>query len=244
MKKLLSILLTLVASAAGVAVLAAEPASKTPGNALPGAGIGENLILVVADVHPSLGRATTAAARTDAMFGEVEGFAVDDAANYTLEGVHVQTSPDQIGVNCPSALFTKVIDGREELLECPANRNVLRLFRPVELTYVPRSAWSDYAFPAPCGDLGQPPCQGQRYRAVLGEDLSFPSDSYLLLTAFRTKAGAEAFLDLARTFGLKDLVTVTARKLGGGDVGLGQEAHPNGSGPLLAPLPDQTSYQR
>jgi hypothetical protein len=33
-------------------------------------------------------------------------------------------------------------------------------------------------------------------------------------------------------------------KIGGGYVGLGRELHPDGSGPLTAPLADQERYQR
>lgn len=66
----------------------------------------------------------------------------------------------------------------------------------------------------------------------------------LVLTGFRTKRGAEEFLELARAAGLQGLTVLQARKLGGGDIGLGQEPHPDGSGPLLGPLPDQESFQR
>lgn len=66
----------------------------------------------------------------------------------------------------------------------------------------------------------------------------------LIVSGFRTKAGAEEFLELARALGVRDLVTVQARKLGGGDIGLGQEPHPDGSGPLLGTLGDQEAFQR
>jgi hypothetical protein len=51
-------------------------------------------------------------------------------------------------------------------------------------------------------------------------------------------------MEFARSVGITGLVTVQAFKLGGGDVGLGQEPHPDGSGPLDGPLDDQESYQR
>ncbi|HYZ94114.1 MAG TPA: hypothetical protein VFA34_17200 [Actinomycetota bacterium] len=66
----------------------------------------------------------------------------------------------------------------------------------------------------------------------------------LVLTGFRTKRGAEEFLELARAAGVTGLVTIQARKTGGGAIGLGQEPHPDGSGPLLGPLADQELYQR
>jgi hypothetical protein len=40
------------------------------------------------------------------------------------------------------------------------------------------------------------------------------------------------------------VAVIQVRKLGGPDVGLGQEVHPDiVSGPLLAPLPNQEAYQ-
>jgi hypothetical protein len=206
-------------------------------------GSGEDLILVVAGSFPTSGDASRAAALMDARFGEVEGFSVDAAVHYAINGVHLQTSADLLPVPCKGSLFATILDGRKELLECPKGRTTVRLFRPVELAYVPRSAWATYAFPR-CGAVGRPPCQRERYREVLGDAPAFGAGSHLLLTAFRTRTGAEEFLALARTLGVGGLVTVNARKLGGGDVGLGQEPHPDGSGPLVGPLPDQSSYQR
>lgn len=72
----------------------------------------------------------------------------------------------------------------------------------------------------------------------------FRSETYLVLTAFRTKKGAEEFVELARNRGYETSV-VRARKIGGPYVGLGQEANPDGvSGPLIDPLPDPDSFQR
>lgn len=61
---------------------------------------------------------------------------------------------------------------------------------------------------------------------------------FALVSAFRTEAGALAFVDLARGFGVPaDLLPAAVRSLGGVYAGLGQEAAPDGSGPLLRPLP-------
>jgi hypothetical protein len=206
-------------------------------------GTGEDLILVVAGSFPTATDATRAAAQMAGRFAGVEGFSVDAAVHYAINGIHVQTSADLLAVPCNGSLFTTILDGRRELLECPKGRSTVRLFRPVELTYVARSVWTTYVFPR-CGAVGRPPCQRERYREVLGDAPAFPAGSHLLLTAFRTRTGAEEFLALARTLGVSGLVTVNARKLGGGDVGLGQEPHPDGTGPLVGPLPDQSSHQR
>ncbi len=100
---------------------------------------------------------------------------------------------------------------------CPDGLTTARELQAVDLQLVPTDALTSFA-------LG-------------------PQQS-LIVTGFRTKQGAEEFLELARAAGVTGLVTVQARKLGGGDIGLGQEPHPDGSGPLLAPLANQELYQR
>jgi hypothetical protein len=107
--------------------------------------------------------------------------------------------------------------------DCAAGMSSLRVLQAIDLRFVPKVAFATLS-------------AAQRFR--------FKRGASLVVTAFRTKRGATEFLDLTRTLGLTGLVTVSARKRGGGFVGLGQESHPNGSGPLLGPLANQTSYQR
>jgi hypothetical protein len=64
----------------------------------------------------------------------------------------------------------------------------------------------------------------------LGED-------YVLVTAFRTEAGATEFLELAGASGAPAQLTPRLSNSGDVYVGLGQEAHPDGTGPLIGPLP-------
>jgi hypothetical protein len=63
------------------------------------------------------------------------------------------------------------------------------------------------------------------------------ADEYVLVTAFRTEAGARDFLDLADAAEQPALLTPRMENRGTVYVGLGQEAHPDGSGPLIGPLP-------
>ena len=77
-----------------------------------------------------------------------------------------------------------------------------------------------------------PVAQFQGFRQQVGE----PGD-FALVSAFRTEEGALAFADLAATFGnAATILPERVRSLGGLYAGLGQEANPDGTGPLLGPV--------
>jgi hypothetical protein len=79
-----------------------------------------------------------------------------------------------------------------------------------------------------------PVAQFQGFR----EQLSGPAD-FALVSAFRTEEGAQEFVDLATSFGYPATVLGSrVRSLGGLYAGLGQEADPDGSGPLVHPVPE------
>ncbi len=71
----------------------------------------------------------------------------------------------------------------------------------------------------------------------LREHLGSMAQDYVLVTAFRTGGGARVFLQLASAAGAPASLTPRLRNHGDAYVGLGQEAHPNGSGPLIGELP-------
>ena len=59
---------------------------------------------------------------------------------------------------------------------------------------------------------------------------------FALVSAFRTEAGAQEFAEMAAAFGHPaTILSERVRSLGGVYAGLGQEASPDGSGPLLGP---------
>ena len=77
-----------------------------------------------------------------------------------------------------------------------------------------------------------PVAQFQGFRQEVGE----PGD-FALVSAFRTEEGAEAFAELAATFGnTATILPERVRSLGGLYAGLGQEANPDGTGPLPGPV--------
>ena len=59
---------------------------------------------------------------------------------------------------------------------------------------------------------------------------------WLILSAFRTAAGAAEFEELARMAGATSLRRIVAVYRGTAWIGLGQEASPDGTGPLVGPL--------
>lgn len=77
-----------------------------------------------------------------------------------------------------------------------------------------------------------PVAQFQGFKQQVGEPGEFA-----LVSVFRTEEGANAFVELAATFGSEaTILPERVRSLGGLYAGLGQEANPDGSGPLLGPV--------
>jgi hypothetical protein len=74
--------------------------------------------------------------------------------------------------------------------------------------------------------------QFQGFRQQAGS----PGD-FALVSAFRTQEGAASFVELAHLFGYPaSVLPERVRSLGGTYAGLGQEASPDGSGPLTGPI--------
>jgi len=77
-----------------------------------------------------------------------------------------------------------------------------------------------------------PVAQFQGFKQQVGEPGEFG-----LVSVFRTEEGANAFVELAAAFGNEaTILPERVRSLGGLYAGLGQEANPDGSGPLLGPV--------
>lgn len=68
------------------------------------------------------------------------------------------------------------------------------------------------------------------------EQIANPGE-FALVSVFRTEEGAQGFVDLAAAYGYPaEILAERVRSLGGVYAGLGQEADPDGSGPLLEPV--------
>jgi len=80
------------------------------------------------------------------------------------------------------------------------------------------------------------------YVAPVGQFQGFRQQSglpgdFALVSAFRTQEGAASFVELAHLFGYPaTILPERVRSLGGAYAGLGQEANPDGSGPLSGPI--------
>ena len=81
--------------------------------------------------------------------------------------------------------------------------------------------------------------------AGLREALGDTTDTWALVSSFRTQAGALEFFDLAVAAGAQPMITPRVQSLPGDFTGLGQESEPLGDGPLLhavsASLPEGAS---
>ncbi|MEX2395297.1 MAG: hypothetical protein WD826_12550 [Actinomycetota bacterium] len=224
------------ASLVGVAIAGAFallPTRTVHTTVTPAAGTGEHLLLVIADVvTPANARARLA--EVNGRFGDLQGFYADGSDAYEITGALVRTSPDEKRVQCS--------DHPE--YECPHRATSVSVQRDVEHRFVGRGSFREHRFTRDCGRSGRPPCERERFVQLFGADLRMPRGSTVIATAFRTPKGAAQFVAFARTVGVRGLVTVQVSKSGGGEVGLGQESHPDGSGPLTRELPDQAKRQR
>jgi hypothetical protein len=235
---------SMVALSASVAVTwtgASGVSNRVDNGADPATGIGETLLLVVADVTPRDLSADRLATLNES-FGEVQGFYADPAAGYELVGALLQTSADLLVEPCSGLIEPLTASIQLDDPDCPPG-GVAKILQPVTTTHVGLADLNELATAALCERSGDS-CGLDRIKQLLGDDHHLDASSLLLATAFRTKRGAQEFLELARVNGIRDLVTLQVRKLSGGDVGLGQEPAPDGSGPLTGPLPDQEIYQR
>lgn len=81
---------------------------------------------------------------------------------------------------------------------------------------------------------------------ALGADGQLAADEWMAVSAFRTRAGAEQWVDQLHDMQspAPAMVLQVVRSSGSSDIGLGQEANPDGSGAVIGPLPQQETYQR
>ncbi len=229
-------------STTGIA-LGGNPEQHAPpidrGTVVPISGIGETLVIVIGGDYGSRAEAEAATAAAQRSFGHLQGFYIDESDNYEVLGIYEQTSADLRVIPCPEWR-------RETRMECPRGLSEVKAYQTVNLRHVSRADIRPFLAAREevgCGTPGFRPCARANLAGRLTPAFSLRPGRFLTLTAFRTKLGAEEFIDFARAAGVADLAVLRVHKLGGGFVGLGQESHPDGSGPLEEPLADPAPYQ-
>lgn len=155
----------------------------------------------------------------------VAGLAVGVMASAGVMAAMASTAPNQLPLGRPTGPVVGADTGPGELL-----------IAVVGGVFASRQEAEAVNAGLPFGDLQGyyvvPVAQFQGFTQQVGE----PGD-FALVSVFRTEEGAEAFVELAALFGNEaTILPERVRSLGGLYAGLGQEGHPDGSGPLLGPV--------
>lgn len=201
-------------------------------------GTGESLVVVVGGAFNT--PVDAQAWVDDNQFGDMQGFYAVPAREFVVNGPYVNDNAEVVDAACDP-----------EVVMCdPATQPTVTLMQNFKLRYLGAGAFLDLqqteigqVIGVTCGAVGRPACISPIVQRVDPETEQF-IDPYLAVTAFRTKVGAEEFLQLPRALGdFGPLLVVRVTKVGVLDVGLGQERSPDDSGPLTHELGGQIVYQ-
>ncbi len=222
-------------------------------------GDGESLVIVTGGIFDTREQALAAAKKT--AVGDMQGFYVDTTDNYTVKGVYPQATRETFRIRCGDNLVDSVTQLADvgvittpfqvQRLCDKSDTAVSEVYETLDFT-VPVQlgvkapvlemttwTWSVPNCMAPTADT--PECMQQSVAFSL-TGTALPPGKYLLLSGFRTKFGAEQFMDFMRSADFR-VSALQVSKRGSQYVGLGQEPHPDGSGPLQVELPSQETYQ-
>jgi hypothetical protein len=222
-------------------------------------GHGEPLVLVVGDIYQTRAAAEAAVATSNS--GELQGYYVAPTDDFRLMAAYADVRPETGQVPCTAAGIAYSQQTLPELagiglenieLLCEQSENIgtvhqllvslkSHLLRvPLSISSTGKASLED---PSACEASAR--CLGQA-RAALGPGGNLPSGQWMAVSAFRTRAGAEDFVTWVRDTGAgPPEMILQARRIGGdAQIGLGQEANPDGSGPASGPLPQQDALQQ
>jgi len=155
------------------------------------------------------------------------GLAIGIIASLVLQATIGRTAPQQQSYGPPIAPVMSTDTGASERL--------LVVLGDIYPTRADAEAANDQM---PFGDLAGyyvvPVAQFQGFKEQVGT----PGD-FALVSVFRTELGAQEFVTFAQSLGYPaTILPDRVRSLGGLYAGLGQEADPNGFGPLTHPIPE------
>jgi hypothetical protein len=236
-----------VATSAAAVAAFAESTSTPPqqtadaqGHEDPGTGRGETLMLAVTGSYQT--RAEAEAAAASVHFGDVQGMYVVPTDGLSVLGVYEQKNPVFVSSSCQQPR-------PEDVHVCESGEFAsIRVQQEPQLRRVNGTAWRQElahrrASRGQCAKTDAPPCVTDTFDRLLGEDGQFTPGQWLVTSGFRAKLGAEQFLRVLQAAGHEDAVAVRVKKDDEWEVGLGQEPHPDGSGPLLRPLREPERHQ-
>lgn len=223
---------------AGAASPSDEPVTTDYGD--PGTGRGERLLLLVTGSYAT--EAEAAAVAGSISYGDIQGLYVAPSDAFDVLDVYEQTNPSFVSSPCSKPR-------PEDVHVCETGQfERIRVQQEPRLRRVPGAQWrselgSRRSASGRCAKDDAPPCVADRFDELLGEDGQLERGRWLVVSGFRTKLGAQQFLLASYTARQEQAVVLRVQKNDDTDIGLGQEPHPNGKGPLVSPLPDQEAHQ-
>lgn len=253
------------ASYAGVAAAQNEATNETNDTAIIGTaqanthGRGESLVLVVGGVYATQADADAAVAASNQ--GEFSGYYLASTADFRVTAGYADVRPARGAIACNASEMAVASRTLPELAQITPKQleiaclklkeatggDSLSLSLDTRLERVPfgQGARGAVRLAAPSSCDPSSRCMGAAVSA-LSPSGTLPADQWMAVSAFRTRAGAEQFVTFQRDAGSgpPSMVLQVVRQAGTTNIGLGQESHPDGSGPAVMPLPQQEVFQR
>ena len=222
-------------------------------------GQGESLVLVVGGVYATRGEAEAAVARSNQ--GELQGYYLASTNDFRVTAAYADVRPAREEVPCTasgaanavrdlpelSSMTPAQIEAKCQELQTAGQAATLTLVRDTRLVRVAveRDAQGADRLTSPAACASGSRCLGEA-PATLANTGNLPADNWMAVSAFRTRVGAEQFVTWMRVAQSSPpaMLLQVLRQDGTTNIGLGQEAHPDGSGPVVGPLPQQEALQR
>lgn len=255
-----------VASYAGVAAAQDQASTESrvtqssPGGAgLNSHGQGESLVLVVGGLYPTRAEAEVAVARSNQ--GELQGYYLANTDDFRVTAAYADVRPAREDISCTAsgtatavrtlpelgAVTLKQMEARCRELQTAGQGDTLTIVLDTRLerVAVDRDAGGAARLASPSSCVTGSRCLGAA-PVALGQAASLPAGQWMAVSGFRTRVGAEQFVTWMRDAQASPpaMVLQVLRQDGTTNIGLGQEANPDGTGPAVGPLPQQEALQR
>lgn len=222
-------------------------------------GRGESLVLVIGGVYPTEAEAEAVVARSNQ--SELQGYYLSSTNDFRVTAAYADIRPTSQSIECSAPGLNSAKQALPELGQvtgeqlqalCEERQAAgqgdslsIVLDTRLERVVLDRDDHGKARLSPPSSCAPQSPCLG-RAAAALDEAGALPADHWMAVSAFRTRVGAEQFVTWMRDAQASppEMVLQAVRDNGTSNIGLGQEAHPDGSGPAAGPLAQQETFQR